>query len=180
MNVTAVPVDVYVSVGSNICPADNLRLACAELADTYGELHLSPVYRSRSVGFEGDDFLNMVIGFSTLEKPQALLGSFQALHRAARRVWEADPYSPRTLDVDLLLYGNLVSKPLNVPHHDIDKYPFVAGPLAELAPLLKHPVSGRTMAELWQDFDRSDCAMQRVDLELDLELDPGLNPDQVQ
>lgn len=171
MNEPTLPVAVYVSLGSNICPEDNLKLACTGLRDAYGDLSLSPVYRSQSIGFEGDDFLNMVIGFSTSEPPQVLLDHFEVLHRAANRVRQADPYSPRTLDLDLLLYGNLVSRELGIPHHDIDKYSFVVGPLAELAPQQKHPVSGLTMAELWEQFDRSDCPMQRVDLDLDLGLE---------
>ncbi len=167
MNESAMPVDVYVSVGSNIRPKDNLKLACDNLSHAYGDLQLSPVYRSRPVGFEGDDFLNMVVGFQTFEKPQSLLEQFEVLHQAAQRERQANPYSPRTLDLDLLLYGTLVSRQLNIPHHDIDKYPFVIGPLAELAPRLEHPVSGQTMAELWEKFDRSQCPMQRVDLDLD-------------
>ncbi len=159
-------VEVFVSIGSNVRPQENLRLAHEELSNTYGELQTSRVYRSEAVGFEGDDFLNMVVGFHTREKPQALLDHIEELHTAAKRVRTDNRFSPRTLDIDLLLYGQLVSQRLKIPHHDIDRYAFVAGPLAELAPALEHPVSGKTMAELWRDFDRSACPLECVDIGL--------------
>ena len=78
--------DVYISAGSNIAPADNLRLACRDLAKRYGRLKRSAVYRSPSVGFDGDDFLNMVIGFSTTESPEQVLEYLEVIHRNAGRV----------------------------------------------------------------------------------------------
>ncbi len=159
-------VEVYVSLGSNIAPVEHLRQAYQELAATYGELHSSHVYRTAAVGFDGDDFLNMVIGFHTREKPQAVLEHIEEMHDTAERVRTDNPNSPRTLDVDLLLYGSMVSRRLNLPHGDIDRYAFVAGPLAELAPDLRHPVSGKTMAELWAGFDAGERDLQPVDIGL--------------
>ena len=57
--------DVYVSVGSNIDPVENLQVACRELERSFGALELSSVYQTAPVGFDGTDFLNMVISFST-------------------------------------------------------------------------------------------------------------------
>jgi len=166
-SVAVAPVAAYVSIGSNIAPERNLRMACQELREDFGELQLSSVHRSPAVGFDGDDFLNMVVGFTTTEQPQALLERMEELHRLARRVRLADLYSPRTLDLALLLYGILVQAALKLPHHDIDKYAFVLCPLAEIAPDLPHPVSGKSMAELWAEFDSHDCRMTRVPLRLD-------------
>lgn len=159
-------VAVFVSIGSNIRPAANLRMARDDLAATYGDLQSSHVYRSQAVGFEGDDFLNMVIGFHTGEEPQALLDHIEDMHESAGRVRTDNPFSPRTLDVDLLLYGDLVNRRLKIPHQDIDSYAFVVRPLAELAPDLVHPVSGKSMAELWQAFDKDSCPIDRVDIGL--------------
>ncbi len=161
-------VRAYVSLGSNMEPEKHLRLACRELDAAVGPLQLSVVYRSRPVGFRGDDFLNMVVGFDTTLSPETLLALFETIHAKANRVRLPDPYSPRTLDIDLLLYGDAVHEALKIPHHDIDKYPFVLGPLAELAPDLVHPLSGKTLAGLWREFDRSTCPMVAV------EFDPGL------
>lgn len=160
------PVDVYVSVGSNIRPADNLRLACRELEADFGELTLSSVYRNPAVGFSGDDFLNMVVGFQTAAEPEQVVARMEAVHTLAKRERQANPFSPRTLDLDVLMYGDRVMQELKLPHGDIEKYGFVLGPLAEIAPALRHPVSGRPIADMWSDFDRSAAPMTRVDLDL--------------
>lgn len=162
-------VDVYISAGSNIRPEENLQLACRELQADFGELSLSSVYRNPAVGFAGDDFLNMVIGFRTSAEPEQVKARMEELHTLARRKRQANPFSPRTLDLDVLMYGDLVARQLKLPHGDIDKYGFVLGPLAEIAPQLRHPVSGKTMAELWSAFDNSDAPLTRVDCALELD-----------
>lgn len=158
------PVDVYVSAGSNVAPAENLRRACAELRKRFGELEISGVYRNRAVGFAGDDFLNLVLRFRTVESPAAIIAELERLHVLAGRVRGPDPFSSRTLDLDLLLYGDAVlpDPAIRVPREDIRKYAFVLGPLAELAPALRHPVTGETMAELWAGFDQAGHPMQRL------------------
>jgi 2-amino-4-hydroxy-6-hydroxymethyldihydropteridine diphosphokinase len=160
-------VNVYLSVGSNIEPEKYLRMACAELTADYGELEMSSVYQNPPVGFEGEDFLNMVVGFSTAEEPERIVARIARLHQQAGRVRRANPFSSRTLDLDLLLYGDLVQRRLNLPREDIEKYGFVLGPLAELAPELKHPVRGVTMRKIWADFDQEEYPMTIVDLEID-------------
>lgn len=161
-------VDVYISVGSNVDPVRHLRLACRELAARYGRLRLSPVYRNAAEGFEGDDFLNMVIGFRTAERPGAIVDELERLHRVAGRVRGPNPFSPRTLDLDLLLYGMEVNADpkIRVPREDIRRYGFVLGPLADIAPDLPHPVSGETMGELWRRFDRRRHPLEPVALDL--------------
>ena len=158
------PVDVYVSAGSNVAPAENLRLASRELRKCFGELEISGVYRNPAVGFAGDDFLNLVLHFRTAESPAAIIAELERLHVLAGRVRGPDPFSSRTLDLDLLLYGDAVlSEPaIRVPREDIRKYAFVLGPLAELAPGLRHPLTGETMAELWAAFDQAAHPLQRV------------------
>jgi len=160
------PVNVYLSAGSNIAPEQNLKLACKQLAADYGDLTLSSVYQSNAFGFQGDDFLNMVIGFSTNETPEVIVERLEALHVQAHRERQEDPFSSRTLDLDLLLYGDMVRRRLKLPHADIEKYSFVLGPLAEVAPVLPHPVSGVTMAELWQGFDQQAHPMHKVSIGL--------------
>jgi 2-amino-4-hydroxy-6-hydroxymethyldihydropteridine diphosphokinase len=160
------PVNVYLSAGSNIEPAENLRLACEYLEADYGELTLSSVYRNSAFGFAGDDFLNMVIGFSTCEKPEHIVTGLEALHDKANRQRHADPFSSRTLDLDLLLYGDRVCGKSRLPHEDIDKYGFVLGPLAEVAPWLRHPVTGKMIGRIWDEFDQSAHPMHQVEIGL--------------
>jgi 2-amino-4-hydroxy-6-hydroxymethyldihydropteridine diphosphokinase len=161
------PVNVYLSAGSNIEPENNLKLACQELESEYGELTLSPVYRNSAVGFEGDEFLNMVIGFSTHEHPERIVSRLEEVHDKAGRVRQANPFSPRTLDLDMLLYGDLVRRRLKLPHTDIEKYGFVLGPLAQVAPDLRHPLNGEKISRLWDSFDKEANPMTRVDIGLE-------------
>jgi len=161
---TRAAVDVYVSAGSNIDPEQHLRDACRRLEDRFGPLSLSSVYRTKAVGFEGDDFLNLVLSFATnldVQAVQAILGETE-LHGGRARC--AESFVPRTLDLDLLLYGpEEPDDPVaRVPRADILKYAFVLAPLAELAPDLRHPVDGRMMSELWAAFAGGDQDILRL------------------
>ena len=156
---------VYVSAGSNIDPERHLRAACRSLTDSLGPLSLSPVYRTKAVGFEGDDFLNLVMSFSTDLDIQAVKEILDETEAQAGRSRSAESFMPRTLDLDLLLYGSEVldNPAVRVPREDILLYAFVLAPIAELAPDLRHPVDGRTMRELWSAFDRGEQEIQRLD-----------------
>jgi 2-amino-4-hydroxy-6-hydroxymethyldihydropteridine diphosphokinase len=160
----AEPVDVYVSAGSNVAPEDNLALACRELRLRFGPIEVSSVYRNPPVGFAGDDFLNLVLRFHTAEPPAAIVAELERLHTLAGRVRGPERFAPRTLDLDLLLYGSAVlpDRAIRVPREDILKYGFVLGPLAEIAPELRHPLTGETMAELWARFPKDEYPLVRV------------------
>ncbi len=146
---------VFVGIGSNIRPEENLRLACGELQRRFGGLEVSSVYRNPPVGFAGEDFLNLVAAFDTACRPEQVVDELEEIHRLAGRERNGKRYGPRTLDLDLLLYDDLVTEgpPVALPRDDVLKYDFVLGPLAELAPDLVHPVDGRRLAELWQAFE---------------------------
>jgi 2-amino-4-hydroxy-6-hydroxymethyldihydropteridine diphosphokinase len=168
VNDAAEPVDVYVGAGSNVDPERHLRAACRALREEFGELRLSPVYRTAAVGFDGEDFLNFVIAFRTRRSPEAVVEVLERLHDAAGRVRGPNPFSPRTLDLDLLMYGDAVipDQAIRVPRDDITRYEFVLRPLAELAPELAHPLDGQCMRDLWAAFDDRDPGMQRVNIDL--------------
>lgn len=159
---------VYLGLGSNVEPAANFRLGIAELKRRFGELELSPVYSGPAIGFDGDDFLNMVVGLQTGVTPEAILAMIEDIHRVARRERDGAKLKPRTLDVDLLLYDDLVvdAPGRDLPRSDVLDYAFVLRPLADLAPDLVHPATGRTMREHWQDFDATSQPLTRVHLEL--------------
>ena len=146
------PTRVFVSAGSNIEPRANLEAACKALEQHYGELELSPLYRSPAAGFSGPDFLNLVAGFRTGEAPAEILERLAGMETSAGRDRSAGKFSSRTLDLDLLLYGDRIDAALKLPHPDIKRYAFVLKPLADLAPELRHPITGATLAELWRCF----------------------------
>jgi 2-amino-4-hydroxy-6-hydroxymethyldihydropteridine diphosphokinase len=164
----AAPVTVYVSAGSNIDPVPHLRLAIAELRRHYGALRLSPVYRTPAVGFAGDDFLNLVVAFETTEAAVEVVAELERLHGLAGRQRGPDAFAARTLDLDLLLYGDAIlpEPPVKVPRDDIRKYAFVLGPLADLAPDLVHPQTGEAIGALWAAFDRRGQPLAPVDVDL--------------
>ena len=148
-------VRVYVSAGSNIEPRANLEAACKTLNQHYGELELSPLYQSPAEGFSGPDFFNLVVGFETTESPGEIRKRIAELEALAGRDRSGGKFASRTLDLDLLLYGDRVDALLKLPHPDIERYAFVLKPLADLAPDLRHPDAGLTIAELWQSFSGS-------------------------
>ncbi len=155
---------VYLGLGSNIDPEDNLHLGIAELRLRYGELQVSAVYRSRAVGFDGDDFLNLVVNFESEASPESICDEIELIHNLAGRDRNGGKWESRPLDIDLLLYNDLVvdDAPVRVPRDDILDYSFVLRPLAELAPDLVHPLTGNTMLEHWQNFDADSQPLELV------------------
>ncbi|MEQ8206166.1 MAG: 2-amino-4-hydroxy-6-hydroxymethyldihydropteridine diphosphokinase [Woeseia sp.] len=159
---------VYVGIGSNLRPEQNLQLAIRELATRYQQLEVSPVYRNPAVGFSGDEFLNMVAAFDCEQTPDQLLESFEQIHELASRVRGGDRLVSRTLDIDLLLYGDRIQDTPPLPREDVLDYLFVLKPLTELAPDLRHPVTGLTMADHLADRDCETHRLDKVELEFEI------------
>jgi 2-amino-4-hydroxy-6-hydroxymethyldihydropteridine diphosphokinase len=146
--------EVFVGLGSNLEPASNLRWVLNELGRCFGPLRCSSVYRSPAFGFEGPDFLNMVVGFVVDTKVEAVEATLSGLE-AARGRDRADRAGSRALDLDLLAFGQRVDAAARLPREDVLRYPFVLAPLAELAPALRHPVTGETVADAWRRLSGS-------------------------
>lgn len=145
---------VYLSLGSNQEPHRHLQAALDELRTRFGPIDVSPVYRSASVGFDGADFVNLAVALDTELEPHALNDWLHALEDRHGRRRDGPRYSDRTLDVDIVLYGeHVINGPghLQIPRPEL-KHAFVLRPLADIAPALRHPLSGITMAELWANF----------------------------
>jgi 2-amino-4-hydroxy-6-hydroxymethyldihydropteridine diphosphokinase len=155
---------VYVSIGSNIDREKNIDAALREISAAYRELEQSSVYESDAVGFDSAPFYNLVVGFRTDESPLAIQNCLHAIENRHGRLRTA-ALSARTLDLDLLLYDDLVMSEgkLVLPRSDIDRYAFVLAPLAEIAGSTRHPVTGISYADMWAAFDDSRQALVRVD-----------------
>jgi 2-amino-4-hydroxy-6-hydroxymethyldihydropteridine diphosphokinase len=148
--------EAYVAAGSNVRPRTSLRRALAMLRDEFPGLRASPAYANKAVGFQGDDFINLVAAFPTDRPLPEVLATLKAIERALGREPGAPKWGPRTLDLDLLLYGDLVGQfnGATLPHRDLATRAWVLGPLAALDPGLRDPVSGERIGELWTRFDR--------------------------
>jgi 2-amino-4-hydroxy-6-hydroxymethyldihydropteridine diphosphokinase len=145
---------VYLSLGSNLEPTRYLRAAIDELRARFGALSVSPAYRSKSVGFDGADFVNLAVGLDTDLSPEALNDWLHALEDRHGRRRDVPRYSDRTLDVDIVLYDDLVRQGeghLDIPRKEL-RHAFVLKPIADIAPQLRHPLTGQTMAALWSSF----------------------------
>ena len=157
---------VFVAAGSNIEPVANLRLALDMLARRYPSLRCSHAYRNAAVGFEGEDFVNLVVAFETDDDVRKVLSHLHEAEAACGRERDAPKWAPRSMDLDILLFGSQVSDEpgLVLPRPDLVRRPYMLGPTAELAPDLVHPTAGSTMRGLWESFDRDAHHMQPVDL----------------
>ncbi len=157
----------YLSLGSNLEPERHLRAALAELRARFGDIVVSPVYRCRAVGFDGPDFLNLATAIDTDLAPAALNDWLHALEDRHGRRRDVPRFSSRTLDVDIVLYDDLVMQGeghLELPRSEL-KHAFVLKPLTDIAPQAVHPVSGKTMAQLWAEHPaKADASIERVEL----------------
>jgi 2-amino-4-hydroxy-6-hydroxymethyldihydropteridine diphosphokinase len=160
---------VFVSIGSNIEREHHVRAAVRALRARFGALALSHVYETEAEGFEGDNFLNLVASFDTQEAPERVQAALHDIETAQGRARNGPRFGPRTLDLDLLLYGDLIrhGDGLDLPRGEIMRYAFVLGPLAELAPRARHPEIGRTYGELWAGFGARRRELTPVALDLD-------------
>ncbi len=142
----------YVSIGSNIERERHIQAALDALRERFGAVAHSPVYETAAVGFAGPPFYNLVAAFDTDWSPAELDAFFKSLEAAAGRERGGERFAPRTLDIDLLLWGDVVRRdaPPRLPRDEILRYAFVLQPLAELAPDRVHPETGRTLAALWR------------------------------
>jgi 2-amino-4-hydroxy-6-hydroxymethyldihydropteridine diphosphokinase len=148
---------VYVAAGSNVAPEENLGRAVQLLEREFPGVRFSPWYRNRAVGFEGDDFINLVAGFHTSLPVHEVVRRLQAIEAACGRERGAPRWAPRSMDLDVLLYGDLVCEEpgLKLPRPDLLKRPYMLGPLAALAPELLHPTEKVSIGELWRRFDQA-------------------------
>ncbi|ALS99491.1 2-amino-4-hydroxy-6-hydroxymethyldihydropteridine diphosphokinase [Lacimicrobium alkaliphilum] len=147
---------IYISLGSNVDREKHTRAGLQALHQSFGELQLSSLFESEAVGFDGKPFYNMVIGAITTKTMPEVAHLLKQIEADNGRVRGGKKFSPRTLDLDLLLYDDLVTDELvQLPRGEILYNAFVLWPLAEIAPERRHPLVQQSYAQLWQDFDKN-------------------------
>jgi 2-amino-4-hydroxy-6-hydroxymethyldihydropteridine diphosphokinase len=154
----------WLSLGSNMNPQGQIADALEALRERFGKLVVSPVYESEAVGFNGDNFHNLVVGIETRLPALELVRQLRRIEVDHGRVRGAEKFSSRTLDIDLLTYSDRIidERGVQVPRDEILRYAFVLLPLSEVAPHERHPVTGQTYSELWAEFDASDQPLWRI------------------
>lgn len=156
----------YLSLGSNVDAVTHLRAAVNALRERFGDVVLSPVYRTRAVGFDGPDFHNAAAIIDTGLDPHALNAWLHALEDAHGRDRSGPRYGDRTLDIDIVLFDGLSLEGagnLRIPRPEL-KHAFVLRPLAEIAPDVVVPGTGRTLAQLWDEHPEREATLETVRL----------------
>lgn len=148
---------IYISIGSNIEPARHVRLAVTALHEYYGELMISSVYESEAVGFEGDNFYNLVVAYDTEQSVEEVNRILHEIEDRYGRERSGPRFSARSIDLDLLMYDDLVLQrdKLVLPREEILENAFVLWPLAEISPEVIHPLEQKSMSVLWAEFDKN-------------------------
>lgn len=149
-------VKCYLSVGSNVDKKNNIQQAIQTLRRLFGEIECSRVYESEAVGFDGDNFYNLVVAIETGLSVSELASRLHAIEDEHGRRRGEKKFSSRTLDIDILTYGDQIGviDGIALPRDEIIRNAFVLLPLSELAPDDRHPVLKKTYACLWGEFDR--------------------------
>jgi len=155
----------YISIGSNIDKEIHIPASLRALERQFGTLTISSIYESDAVGFSGDAFHNLIVGFDSDLDVKTVAKQLREIELDNGRTRNSQKFSARTLDLDLILYGDLIISDgrLQIPRDEIEKYAFVLEPLAEIAPTDIHPVSGINYAELWQQFDKTDLNQHKIE-----------------
>src|SRR5215468_4032168 len=126
---------VYVAIGSNVRPEENILMAAQEIQRRFPDSRFSSWYRNPAVGFTGEDFINGVVGFTTDLSLIAVIEQLHAVEELCGRPRNAPRWAPRAMDLDVLLFDDLVrAEPTKLPRPDLLKRPYMLGPLAEIAP----------------------------------------------
>ena len=159
-------IQVYLGLGSNIDRHRHITAALDALSRTYGELSLSSVFESEAVGFDGSPFFNMVVGLVTEQSIAQLSDRLKQIEDANGRRRQGPKFASRTLDIDILLYGDWVGDydGVRLPRDEITKNAFVLWPLAQIAPEREHPTLNNSFAQLWAEYDKERQKLRPVPL----------------
>ena len=155
---------IWLSLGSNQQRRHHLCMAMRRLGELLGEAQLSPVYESDAEGFSGPDFYNLVAGFETEQSAEELIALLYGIEDDLGRIRGKHKFSSRSIDIDLLTYGEQVLSVCGkeLPREDILDYAFVLKPLADIAPQQLHPLTAISYLQHWREFSPKPQHMREV------------------
>ena len=153
----------YLGIGSNIDAEDNINRAKRVIAQCFAAVKFSAVYESAAVGFKGNNFHNLVARVETELSLSELMAQLKQLEQSLGRQRSAERFSSRSIDIDILLFGQTVcEQPIRLPREEIRHNAYVLWPLAELSPELSEPGGTQTYGQLWQQFDKQSQQIKKI------------------
>lgn len=158
---------IYLSLGSNVDRHKNISAGLDALEDSFGGLKISSVYESKSVGFDGSNFFNLVVGADTGLSLVDLSETLKRIEDNNGRKRNGPKFSPRTLDIDILTYADFVGVEggIELPRAEIIKNAFVLLPMAEIAADVLHPQLQKSYGDLWSSYDQASQSLWAIDFE---------------
>jgi len=146
---------LHINIGSNQDRRKNIRLALDKLESKFKKITVSSLFDSPSEGFDGSNFYNIGVNVETQNNIHEVVDILHHIENSLGRDRSLSKFSSRIIDLDLVLYDDVIDDTLNVPRRDILKYAFVLAPLAELDPNGLHPQKGVSYLNLWKEFQSS-------------------------
>jgi len=154
---------VFIGIGSSINRQQNIDLSLQALQSVFGELIISPIYESEAVGFDGCNFYNLVVCFQSALNVQDIIQQLKHIEIQQGRAINAIKFAPRPIDLDLLLYDQLINTHIDLPRAEILTNAFVLQPLSEIAPQLIHPIVNESYQALWEKFPNKQQKLWKID-----------------
>lgn len=156
---------IFISIGSNVNKEHYIKQALNVLPQHFDNIAFSSVFESESVGFNGNNFYNLVAAATTTLSLDDVCQCLKQIERNNGRTPQDEKFSPRTLDLDLLFFDDVICEiPAQLPRDEITKNAFVLWPLAELASEFIHPIVKLSIGEIWENYDKTQQKLWKVEL----------------
>lgn len=154
----------FISIGSNIDKQKNIVSSLDALKKLFGKIELSSIYETAPIGFNGDNFYNLIVKFDSELEAKQVAKQLRQIELDHGRTRDCHKFSARTLDLDLILYGDQIinNGRLQIPRNEIERYAFVLEPLAEIAGQQLHPISHKSFQSMWNQLDKTGLQQQKI------------------
>ena len=159
---------IFVGIGSNIDREKNIKSCVSILKDVYGDMMISPVYETESMGFDGPNFYNLVSCFETNQSVYELKNTLNEIENDHGRHFNETKFSSRTLDIDILYYDDLVlsDDKIQIPRKEICEYDFVLKPLVDLVPDFIHPTHNMSHKDMMNNIKIKKQIISTINIDL--------------
>jgi 2-amino-4-hydroxy-6-hydroxymethyldihydropteridine diphosphokinase len=159
---------IFVGIGSNIDREKNIKSCMTRLKSIYGDMTISPVYETESMGFDGPNFYNLVSCFETYQSIYELKNTLNEIENDHGRHFNETKFSSRTLDIDILYYDDLVlsDDKIQIPRKEICEYDFVLKPLVDLVPDFIHPTRNISHKDMMNNIKIKKQIISTINIDL--------------